>query len=65
MQRRSVFVVLASAAIGGAIGLQANPKGGQEQGFQVHVAWVGQVLKRLQTIKPGMTREDLLTVFTT
>jgi hypothetical protein len=30
-----------------------------------HVAWVAQVLKHLATIKPGMTRKDLLTVFTT
>ena len=27
--------------------------------------WVAQALKRMQTIKPGMTREALLTVFTT
>jgi hypothetical protein len=30
-----------------------------------HVAWVGEVLKRLQTIKPGTRRADLLQVFTT
>jgi hypothetical protein len=30
-----------------------------------HVAWVADVLKRMQTIKPGMTRADLLGVFTT
>jgi len=29
------------------------------------VAWVAQVLKQMQTIKPGMTRMDLLKVFTT
>jgi hypothetical protein len=29
------------------------------------VNWVTQALKRMQTIKPGMTREALLTVLTT
>jgi hypothetical protein len=29
------------------------------------VAWVTEVLTRMQTIKPGMTRKTLLTVFTT
>jgi hypothetical protein len=29
------------------------------------VAWVAEALKRMQTIQPGMTREDLLKVFTT
>jgi hypothetical protein len=29
------------------------------------VSWVAEVLKRIETIKPGMTREDLLKVFTT
>ena len=30
-----------------------------------HIAWVINALRRMQTIKPGMTRGDLLTVFTT
>jgi hypothetical protein len=30
-----------------------------------HVRWVEAVLKRMETIKAGMTRETLLTVFTT
>ena len=30
-----------------------------------HVAWVIEALKRMQTIKPGMTREAVLGVFTT
>jgi hypothetical protein len=30
-----------------------------------HVSWVAQALTRIETIKPGMTREDLLKVFTT
>ncbi len=30
-----------------------------------HTAWVGQVFERMQTIHPGITRRQLLTVFTT
>jgi hypothetical protein len=65
MQRRRVFVLLASAAIGGANLLQASPTGDQGQSFRAHVAWVAEVLQRMQMIKPGMTRKTLLTVFTT
>ncbi len=65
MQRRRVFVLLASAAIGGANVLQASPTGDQGQTSQAHVAWVAEVLKRMETIKSGMTRKTLLTVFTT
>jgi len=65
MERRRVFVLLASAAIGGANVLQASPTGNQGQSSQVHVEWVAEVLKRMQTVKPGMTRRTLLTVFTT
>jgi len=30
-----------------------------------HTAWVADVLKRMQTVKPGMTRAELLKVFGT
>lgn len=30
-----------------------------------HAAWVANVLARMETIKPGMTRKDLLVVFRT
>ena len=37
----------------------------RQQSSQSHVAWVADALTRMQTIKPGMTRTDLLKVFTT
>ncbi len=37
----------------------------QGQESPSHTTWVANVLKRMQTIKSGMTREILLTVFTT
>jgi hypothetical protein len=65
MRRRRVFVLLASAAMGGVNVLQANPTVDQGQSFRAHMAWVAEVLKRMETIHPGMTRETLLTVFAT
>lgn len=37
----------------------------QEQATQDHVAWVNHTLKRMETIKPGMMRFELLKVFRT
>jgi hypothetical protein len=37
----------------------------QAQAFPDHVQWVAQALTRMETIKAGMTRQELLTVFTT
>jgi len=62
-RRRSV-VVLCAGLFGGVFPqlsrLRAEPGPTDE-----HVAWVGEVLIRMQTFKAGMTREALLKVFTT
>jgi len=63
MQRRRVFVLLASAAISGASVLKANPTVDERQSYRAHMAWVAEVLKRMETIHPGMTRESLLNGF--
>jgi hypothetical protein len=65
MQRRRVFLLLAGATVSGGSVLQAGFMQGQEQSCQTHIDWVAEVLKRMETIKPGMTRQTLLTVFTT
>ena len=65
MRRLRVIVLLAGASICGANALQAGPQTDRAKSSQDHVAWVTQALMRMQTIKPGMTREALLTVFTT
>ena len=65
VQRLRLVVLLTGALIGGANAIQANPQAHQGYAPQDHVAWVAQALKGMQTIKPGMTREALLTVFTT
>jgi hypothetical protein len=38
---------------------------GQQASDESHVKWVAGVLGRMETIKPGMTRGDLMKVFTT
>src|ERR1022692_2943919 len=63
MQRRRVIVLLASAAIGGSNVLHA--KSTRDEGRRAHIAWVSEVLKRMEMLHPGMTRKDLFTVFTT
>ena len=65
MQRRRMFQLLAGAAIGGGNVLLVSPLNGQTQSSQDHMAWVTEVLKRMQTIMPGMIREALYRVFTT
>ena len=65
MQRRGMFQLLAGAALGGGNVLFASPSDGKDQASQNHVAWVTEVLKRMQAILPGMTREALYQVFTT
>ena len=65
VQRRGMFQLLAGAAIGGCNALFVSPSNGKDQASHNHVAWVTEVLKRMQTILPGMTREALYQVFTT
>jgi len=38
---------------------------GQQPSGDERCAWVGQMMQKMETIQPGMTRRDLLTVFTT
>jgi hypothetical protein len=56
-----VFALFSGAVVGGVVRVQAV----RQTPSREHVEWVAQALKRMQTIKPGMTRRDLLEVFTT
>jgi hypothetical protein len=64
MQRRQLLscavAIMANASL-----LQASQPGVQKTCPQDRTAWVGQVLTRMQSIKPGMTRKELKAVFTT
>jgi hypothetical protein len=61
MQRRRVFSLIAAATVSGQRSIFAE----SQQTSEAHVEWVTQVLKRMQTIKPGATRQTLLAVFMT
>jgi hypothetical protein len=61
-----LLAALSGVAVGGAISVRATQQASRMQVFDKdHTAWVAESLKRMQTIKPGMTRTDLLKVFTT
>ena len=62
--RLFAFALLLTVLIG-PNALQATSKSGQAPASCDHISWVAEALKRMQTVKPGMTREELLKVFTT
>jgi len=64
MQRRNMLQLLVGAVAGG-FAPQTNSQENHEQCSQDRLAWVADVLKKIQMIEPGMTRDVLLTVFTT
>ena len=66
VRRFLLLAVLSAAAVCGAISVRGMHQQSRRQAFDNdHTAWVAESLKRMQTIKPGMTRTDLLKVFTT
>ena len=65
MVSRLLALALLSTALVGPPALLATSRPGQAQASPDHVSWVAEALTRINTIKPGMTREDLLKVFTT
>ena len=65
MHRRQAFVLVACATVGGLTALPAKSQDSRTNVSDDHTAWVAEVLQRILTVKPGMTREALLQVFTT
>jgi hypothetical protein len=67
MGRRLLAVLVTFGALGlwvnvhSAVAQLRGPAPPQSE----HVVWVAETLKRMQTITPGMTRAELLGVFTT
>jgi hypothetical protein len=64
---RRLFVLfsLSIIALSGSTFLPLTHSANQEPSGQAHTTWVLQTLEKMETIKPGMTREDLLKVFRT
>ena len=66
IRRLSVLLFLSIIAIGGSASFRPTHSASPEPcTAQDHETWLTQVLEKMQTIKPGMTRWDLLKVFRT
>ena len=57
--------MILAASMSSLSSLRAATNQAQTESSPSHTAWVADVLKRMQTVKVGMTRSELLTVFTT
>ena len=65
MQWRRVLQLIAGAALAGTHTISTDAQTSQKCARPDHVQWVTEVMSEMQTIKPGMTRADLLKVFRT
>jgi hypothetical protein len=59
-----VLALLIAAAIALPAPFHGAPQAAPQSGLE-HTKWAGEALRRMLTIKPGMSRGELLTVFTT
>jgi hypothetical protein len=58
------MLLVISAALGGSPFSRAASAAASPVGQPDHIAWVVEVLNRMQSIQTGMTRSELLVVFT-
>ena len=65
MRRAVGIVLLVGLASGGSAPIQGARPPDKAQSQPNHVQWVAETLGRMQTVVPGMTRAQLLAVFTT
>jgi len=65
IQRRFVLLLLSIIVIGGSASFRPAQSANPEPCAQNHEAWLKQVSEKMETIKPGMTRWDLLKVLRT
>ncbi len=65
IQRLFVLLLLSVIVIGGAASFRPTQSANAEPCAQNHEAWLKQVSEKMETIKPGMTRWDLLKVLRT
>lgn len=63
IRRFFVLLLLSIIVIGGSAFVRPLQSASPDPCTQDHAAWLAQVLERMETIKPGMTRWDLLQVF--
>jgi len=65
IQRLFVLLLLSIIVIGGSASFRPAQSANPEPCAQNHEAWLKQVSEKMGTIKPGMTRWDLLKVLRT
>jgi len=65
VRRFFVLLVLSIIVIGGSAFVRPIESASSDPCTQDHATWLKEVSKRMETIKPGMTRWDLLQVFRT
>ena len=65
MARRYFMLLLFLGPIAGCLSSPRLNQPTQAQPVQSHLAWVAEALTRMQAVRPGMTRNDLLKTFTT
>lgn len=63
--RRKILRFLAAFTIGGGSVAFSSSLNDVNDSSSDHVAWVAESLKRMLTVKPGMSRDQLLLVFST
>jgi hypothetical protein len=65
IRRLLVLVLILIPSISASSSVRFTHFANRERCWQEHQAWVTYVLNKMETVKPGMTREELLKVFTT
>jgi hypothetical protein len=60
-----VFKLIAALALTLTVAICSAISASQSACVQEHDVWVGHALEKIERIKPGMTRDDLLKVFRT
>lgn len=63
--QKLILISVSTIFIGASTLTWSAQTASQQQATQDHTAWVAYALNRMETIKPGMTRADLLKIFTT
>jgi hypothetical protein len=65
IRRLFVLTSLSIIFIGSSLFVPPTQSASQEPCAQDHSAWMTNALEKIESIKPGMTRQDLLKVFKT
>ena len=64
-ERTAAFLLVSVIAVGAANSALQTSSPRETPCVQEHDVWASQALERIESIKPGMTREELLKVFRT